>query len=219
MTKTGESTENVRGASVPAWIQDTADQSSWNDKFIEILRRDYANFDATISAILSDRHLSQLCATKIRSYVDKDVSAWLYAQRKARGAKRKKQLELAIEGLRAAICLCIEGGNPELSSPLNVLVGRFSEQLGRCKPAHATKRHGRDRDHAILYECYAFLREKLGQPVTYVTLANLVNAGYEADGDSSKEPIDEEQIRKNFANFKSNNPLWHLYGSIGQKSA
>jgi hypothetical protein len=138
----------------------------------------------------------------------------LYEQRKARGAKLKKQLEIAIAGLRAAIGLCRDGGYPELSSPLGILADRFSEQLGRCKQAFATKRHGRDRDHAILHECHSFLQEKLGKPVTYVTLANLVNAGYEVDGNPPKEPIDEEQIRKNLANFKRNNPLWQVYSSM-----
>ncbi|MGD0922927.1 MAG: hypothetical protein ABSA70_14365 [Terriglobia bacterium] len=214
MIKPGKRTGDVKGAPDPAWTRDTANQSMWNGQFIGILKRDYVNSDVAISAILRDEQLSQLCATKIRSYVGKNVSAWLYEQRKARGAKLKRQLEIAVAGLRAAIGLCMDGGKKELLLPLGLLADEFSQQLGRCKQAFATKRHGRDRDHAILYECHSFLQEKLGQPVTYVTLANLVNAGYEADGGPLKEPVDEEQIRKNLANFKRNNPLWHLYGSM-----
>lgn len=219
MIKAGRRTGAVKGARIPAWIRDKANQSKWNDQFIGILKRDYVNSDVAISTILRDERLSQLCATKIRSYVDKDVTAWLYEQRKARGAKHKKQLEIAIAGLRTAIDLYQDRGNQEFALPLGKLADEFSQELGRCKQAFATKRHGRDRDHAILYECHSFLQAKLEQPLTYVTLANLVNAGYEADGNPPKEPVDEEQIRKNLANFKRNNPLWHLYGSIGQTPA
>jgi hypothetical protein len=214
MIRAGRRTRAVKGARFLAWIEDKANQDKWNEKFIEILKRDYVNIDTPISTLLRDQRLSQLCATKIRSYVDKDVSAWLYEQRKARGARLKKQVEIAVAGLRAAIGLCMDGGKKELLLPLGMLADEFSQQLGRCKQAFATKRHGRDRDHAILLECHSFLQEKLGQPVTYVTLANLVNAGYEADGNPLKEPVDEELIRKNLANFKRNNPLWYLYGSI-----
>jgi len=191
----------------------------WNDKFIEILKEKCAKLDAAIATILKDQRVSQLCATKIRSYVDKDVSAWLYAQRKDRGAKRKKQLQTAVEGLRAASDLCTELGKRESAEHLGKLVDEFSQALARCEQAFATKRHGRDRDHAILLECHSFLQAALKQPLTFATLANLVNAGYEADGNVLQEPVDEEQIRKNLASFKQNNPLGHLYVSAGQAPA
>jgi hypothetical protein len=95
-----------------------------------------------------------------------------------------------------------------------MLADEFSLVFGRCKAAFATKRHGRDRDHSFLLECQSFLRKGLGRSVSYVTLANLVNAGYEVEGDPPNEPITEEEIRKNLANFKRNNPLWRLYGSM-----
>jgi hypothetical protein len=219
MIKAGMRTGAVKGARIPAWIEDKANQDKWNKEFIGILKRDYVNSDTAISTLLRDELLSQLCATKIRTYIDKDATAWLHEQRKARGAKLKKQLETAIAGFSAAIDLYKNQGNQEVARFLDMLNGNISQVLGRCKAAFATKRHGRDRDHAILHECHSFLQAKLQQPVTYVTLANLVNAGYEADGNPAKEPVDEEQIRKNLANFKRNNPLWHLYGSIGQTSA
>jgi len=195
----------------PAWIHDTADQKKWNDQFKKILKKDYANLDAVISSILADERLLQLCATKIRSYLDKDVSAWLYAQRKARGAATIKQLNTAIEGLRAAIGLCTTAGKKEFIPSLVKLLQDFSKALDSCKEAFATKRHGRDRDQGILQECHAFLEQRLGQSVTYVTLANLLNAGYEADGMSPEVPVDEGLVGKNLANFKKNNPLWHLF--------
>ena len=206
-------------ARIPAWIQDTSDQSRWNDQFIEILKRDYSNTDHSIAVILSDSRLAQVCATKIRSSVDKNFSIYLYKERKARGTKTKKQLETVVEGLRTAIGLCKNGGKQEFLLPLGVLADEFSQQLARCKEAFATKRHGRDRDHAILCQCHSFLEKELGRPVTYPTLTNLVNAGYEADENSPKEPIDEDLIRRNLANFKRNNALWHLFGSTEQPPA
>lgn len=211
MNKPARKIRNVKGTGVPAWTLDTANQSQWNDRFVKILKRDYANSDAVISAILKDERISQLCATKIRSYVDKNVSDWLYGQRKARGTKTRKRLEIAIEGIHEAIGLCKAGGRTEFLMPLGKLADDFSQALERCGQAFATKRHGRDRDHGVLLECQSSLQAKLGHPVTNVTLANLVNAGYEADGNPPREPVDEEQLRRNLDNFKKNNPLWHLY--------
>jgi hypothetical protein len=195
-------------ARVPAWIRDKARQSKWNNEFIAILKRDYQGSDATISAILSDELLSQRCATRIRSYVDKGVTLRLNLERKARGAKTTQQLKTAIAGFDAAIDLHANTPRQELVPALRAVRENLSQALGRCKKAFATKRHGRDRDHAILYECYSFLQAELEQPVTYVTLANLVNAGFDAGGSPSTELIDEEKVRKNLANFKRNNPLW-----------
>jgi hypothetical protein len=212
MTKTRRRTGPVRGAQVPGWITDTENQRKWNGEFIRIIKRDYLNSGAAISAILANERLSQICATKIRSYVDKDVTIWWYEQSKARGAKYKEQLKIAIGGLRAASVLCVIRGNQESASSLRMLADEFSLELGRCKQAFATKRHGRDQDHSFLFEFHSFLQRELGQPVTYVSLANLVNAGYEMEGDL-KEPVTEEQIRKNLANFKRNNPQSYLYSS------
>lgn len=50
-------------------------------------------------------------------------------------------------------------------------------------------------------------RASLGKPITNSTLASLVTAGFEAD-DSSREPVTEEQIRKNLAKFRKNSPCW-----------
>lgn len=214
MTKSGRRTGVVKSARMPSWITDKDNQRRWNGQFIEILKRDYTNSDASISAILRNERLSQICATKIRSYVHKGVTKWWYEQSKARGAKYKKQLRIAIRGLRAAIELVVIRGNQELASSLRMLADEFSLELGRCKQAFATKRHGRDRDHSFLFECHSFLQTELGHPITYVTLANLVNAGYEVEEIPLKEPVSDEQIRKNLTNFKRNNPLWRLYGSI-----
>jgi len=196
----------VSGARIPAWVGDKSNQSKWNDRFKGILKRDYENSDIVIAAILGDEGFFQRCATKIRSYVDKNATAYLNAQSKARGAKYKKKLETAIVGCDATIDLYANLGKQEFLSVLRTIKKDLSQVLGKCKRAFATKRHGRDRDHAILHECHSFLRGRLKRSVTYVTLANLVNAGFEAD-DNSLE-TDEIQVRKNLANFRRNNPLW-----------
>jgi hypothetical protein len=199
------------GAQKPSWIADKESQRKWNGQFIRILRRDYANSDATVSAILRDKRLSERCATRVRSYVDKRVARCLNKQSKARGIKHKKQLEIAIAGLREASSLLTKRGNHGLAASLGVLADGLSEELGRCKQAFGTKRRGRDRDHSILYECHSFLESELGHRVTNKTLANLVTAGYETDGNRAKQYITEEEIRKNLAHFKSKNPLWRNF--------
>jgi hypothetical protein len=208
MAKVRRRIRKTSRARIPAWIRDKADQNKWNDEFIRILKRDYQGADATISAILSDELLSQRCATSIRTYVDKAVTLRLNLERKARGAKTIQQLRTAIAGLDAAIDIYTNATREELIPVLREIKEELSQVLGRSKKAFATKRRGRDRDHGILYECQLFLQAKLKQPVTYVTLADLVNAGFEAGGNSSNELMDEIKVRKNLANFKRNNPLW-----------
>jgi hypothetical protein len=204
-------TRQTRSAKVgrePAWIKDTANQAEWNDRFISILKRDHRNSDSTISAILNNERVAQNCAVKIRSYVDKEVTVWLYGQRKARGAKYKRKFEIAIAGMQAAIALYTDQGNQAVVTDLRGLSIQLSGHLDRCKAAFATKRHGRDRAHSTLSECNSYLEALLGKPVTFVSVANLVNAGYEADGKLPEELITEEHIRKNLATFRRNNPFW-----------
>src|SRR4029077_8174347 len=208
MSKIGRQRAAIKVARVPGWIDDTGNQEEWNGRFIGILNRDYGNSDSTISVILGNEKLARICAVKIRSYVDKGVTVWLYEQRKARGAKHMKQLEIALAGMNAAISLYTDRGNQSAAKYVGTLAIELSGELGRCKEAYASKRHGRDRAHSILSECRSFLESNSGQSVTYATLANLVNAGYEADGYLPEEPVTEEHVRKNLAHFKRNNPAW-----------
>jgi hypothetical protein len=209
MAKIGRQSASVKVGRMPTWINDTADQAQWEARFIGILKRDYGNSDSTISAILRNEELVRICAVKIRSYVDKEATSWLYKQRKARGAEYKRQFEIAIAGMYAAIVLYTDQGNQAAAMYLRTLGIELLGQLEHCEAAFATKRHGRDRAHSTLSECHLFLEAVLGQAVTFVTLANLVNAGCEADWNIPKEPITEEHIRKNLSAFKRNNPLWH----------
>jgi hypothetical protein len=195
-------------APLPGWVRDVSNQKEWNERFIAVLNTNYESSDPTVAAILGDTKLAQMCAVKIRSYIDKQTTLWLYGQRKARGAERKKQLEIAVAGMKAAIALYTDRGNQEVVKFLGDLTIELSAALGRCKTAFATKRHGRDRAHSVLSECHAFLESQLGQSVTCATLATLVNAAYDADGNAPEEPVTEEHVRKNLAAFRRNNPFW-----------
>jgi hypothetical protein len=178
----------------------------WDDRFIAILKRDYIKVDAVIAAILKNEQLARMCAVKISTYVDKDVSGRLYKTRKIRGAQHKKRLKIAITGINEAISLYRERGRHAEAVYLSTLALELSAQLGMIKEAYGTKRHGRDRSHLILYDCKLFLESVLSHRVTYSTLANLVNAGFDADGTLPKDPVTEEQLRKNLETFQGRNP-------------
>lgn len=141
--------------------------------------------------------------------MDKGFTLHFNAQANARGVKHRKELESAIGGLRIASNLFTSRGNHKLAACFGAHADQFSQELVRCKKAFATKSRGRDRDHSFLDNCHSFLESELKHSVTYKTLATLVNVGFEVDGDSPTEPITEEQIRKNLAHFKRNNPDWH----------
>jgi hypothetical protein len=191
----------------PTKHENSAGASRWDDRFIAILKRDYSNLDRVIAAILKNEPLARMCAVKISTYVDKDVSDWLYKTRKVRGAKHKKSLEIAIAGINEAISLYRDRGRQKEALYLSCLAVELSGELGRSREAYSTKRHGRDRSHLILYDCKVFLESVLGHRITYSTLANLVNAGFEADGNPPKDPVTEEQLRKNLEAFQKRNPM------------
>jgi len=208
LSKIERPTARAKVASLPGWVTDTANQREWNNRFIAVLNTNYKSLDTTVSAILADTKLAQMCAVKIRSYIDKPTTAWLYWQRKARGAEQKKKLEIAVAGINAAIALYTDRGDQGVAKYLGNRAIELSAALGRCNTAFATKRHGRDRAHSILSECHSYLESELRRPVSYVTLATLVNAAYDADGNAPEEPVTEEHLRKNLAAFRRNNPFW-----------
>jgi hypothetical protein len=201
-------TKAARIAGVRRWISDKDNQRQWNQRFKKILREYYEGSDSTISAILSDDHLSELVGMQIRMYVDPDVTLFLNEEKKARGIKKKNQLETAIAGLRAARDIETELCNKDLASELDLLADKYSQALHRCKPAFGTKRRGRDRDQSMLCQVQNFLESALLYSATNKTIANLVNAGFHADGNLEQKTVNEDVIRKNLAHFKRNNPLW-----------
>ncbi len=179
----------------------------WGDRLIAIIERDYKNLDGVVAAILKDAEVARMCAAKIMVYVDKGFTDQLYGERKARGAGRQKRLEIAIRGIKEAIALYRELGREQEAVYLSSLVIELSGQLGRSKETFGTKRHGRDRSNLALFDCQLFLESALRQRITYATLANLVNAGFEAHGELPKEPITEERLRKNLEHFRKRNPV------------
>jgi hypothetical protein len=179
---------------------------AWDERFIDVLKRDYQNLDGVIEAILKNEQLARMCAVKISAYVDKRVSDRLYKERKVRGATHNKRLEIAIAGINEAISLYRDRGRKKEALDLGCLADELSGELERSKEAFGTKRHGRDRSQLIIYDCKLFLESVLGHRITYSTLANLVNAGFEADGKARKDPVTEEQLRKNLEAFQGRNP-------------
>jgi len=179
----------------------------WGERFIAILERDYKVLDAAIAAILKDEEVARTCAAKIIAYVDKGVTDQLYGERKARGAGRKKRLEIAIRGIKEAVALYRELGREQEAVYLSSFVMELSGQLGRSKETYGTKRYGRDRSNLALFDSQLFLESALQQRITYATLASLVTAGFEAHGEPLKEPITEESVRKNLEHFKKRNPV------------
>jgi hypothetical protein len=191
----------------PTKEKNNANIPRWDDRFIDILKRDYITLDSVVAAILKNEQLARMCAVKISTYVDKDISNWLFKTRKLRGAKHKKSLEIAITGINEAISLYREQGRQADAVYLSTLALELSAQLGKSREAYGTKRHGRDRSHLILCDCKLFLESVLGRRITYSTLANLINAGFEADGKSRKDPVTEEHVRKNLEAFQERNPI------------
>ena len=167
MSRIRKQTAPTKIARRPAWIDDIDNQQRWNGRFIGILNRDYGDSDPAIFAILSNEKLAQVCAVKIRSYVDRQTTVWLYQERKARGAKVKRQFKIAIRGMKAATSLYKYGGNLEAAAFVEKLTLDLSGRQGRCKEAFSSTRHGRDRAHSTLSECRAFLESQLRRPVTY----------------------------------------------------
>jgi hypothetical protein len=192
----------------PKWLDDKNNQRDWNNRFKCILNATYANSDPAIFAITSNDRLVAQCATKIRCYVDKDITALLYRMRRERGIAHKKKLENAITGMRAAVELFTERGNNAMAVFVEKLAIGFSGELDRAHLAFQTKRHGRDHAHSSLWECRFYLEAVLNRKLTYATLASLVDAGHDADNKALKDPTTEEQLRKNLSAFARNNPEW-----------
>jgi hypothetical protein len=73
-----------------------------------------------------------------------------------------------------------------------------------------TKRHGRFRDHGILDYAKREMEKSLG-PVSYESLARLVNAAMAADGqDDPDGGFSGETIRKALDNLHERNKYWTL---------
>ena len=96
MNKIARQTTAQKVAPMPGWMNDKGNQTDWNGRFVQILKRDYKDSDSTISAILSIDKLTQICSVKIRSYVDRNVTIYLYDRRKAEEPSTRSDWELPL---------------------------------------------------------------------------------------------------------------------------
>src|SRR2546429_435791 len=188
----------------------TKDRPSWEERFVQILNRDYRD-DPVCQRIGTDRELALQVGTMMKSYVDKGLTKELAAERKARVGAYRSELVKAVDGLEAAAKLH-RHRDPARAAAWQSDAAEFEAELPRADELLDTKRHGRERDHGILDSIRQVLGKRVG-PVTLVTLANLVNAGLEADGQDDGDPVTEDDVRKALKHFLDRNPNWDPTGN------
>ena len=181
------------------------DQKSWNDRLIKTLRANHKG-DTMIESLIRNDKLCRTLGGLLRFYVDKKFTDGMYHARKSRGAEHQQKLVTARIGLETAVQLLAEAREYGRAVSLIPLIEHFSAQMGRLKEAYSTKRLGRDRAHFILYACQVVGEAGLKRSISFVTLADLVNASFEADGQQDYVPATEEHIRKNFSTLDKNSP-------------
>lgn len=89
----------------PKWIEFPELQQEWNSRFLQLLKEN-AGSDPAISEILRNEKTSQMCAVKVRSYVDKKLTD-LYRLRKERGKRRTRTTEAGdrrLKGRNGKLC-------------------------------------------------------------------------------------------------------------------
>jgi hypothetical protein len=181
---------------------------AWVDRFLDELKT-YYQADKIIAAIRRDPELAHLSGVLLRFYVNPNISGphgALGTARKQRGRAIKQKLRSAVTGLEAAAEVYTSSGRPAIAQEL---LGRLTELRGikdRTAEAFRTKSHGRDRSHSTLAYARRILELRLGCSITYATLASLVNAAYQADGQDTI--VTEETVRKNLTNLGRNAPNW-----------
>ena len=85
--------------------------------------------------------------------------------------------------------------------------GSFAAEAARADELLDVKRHGRIRDHGILYCAKQEIEKGLDGPITYESLANLITAAQLAAG-MYDEPASAQSVRQNLDGFLTRNPLW-----------
>jgi hypothetical protein len=176
----------------------------WFESFRHALKNSCGN-DLICAQIASDETFARKIAQMTRTYVDKRVTSKLNRDRKARIRFYSKKLGVAIAGLEVASKLYLHR-DPDKAACLKTIASDLAAENEHTKQLLRTKRHGRDRDHGLLDMVDHELRQHFGHSITWATLANVVNAGFYADG--QQKIVDEVLLRKNLSAFRDANPEW-----------
>jgi hypothetical protein len=182
------------------------------DRFVAILNREEYRSDEICRRIGADRALATDVGRMLWSYVEKDFTKGLNEERRAKIGPYWQQVVGARDGFEKGMALW-RVRYPDRAALLAQWAQELRAEEQGAETLMDTKRHGRERDHGILYSIRQVLEKRVG-PVTNVTLANLVNAGLEASGQAEADkPVTEDDIRKNLRNFLDRNPAWNATGN------
>lgn len=184
-------------------------EDTYEERFIRKLNSENKH-DETCLRIAANRGFAGYCGTMLRRYVDPEFTKALSAERKARVGAYRANLVKAIDGLEAAAAL-YRHRDAEKAASFESEAAKLRAELPGADELLDTQRHGKVRDHGIL-DCAKKEIEKTLGPITNRTLANLVNAAIEAHG-IYQEPVDEDMIRRNLANFRERNVNWDPTGN------
>jgi len=157
--------------------------------------------------IAANAEFARYSAVMLRRYVDPDFTEWLSADRKARMEARRASIVKAADGLEAAANLYRQS-EPQTAAFLHGKAAELQAQLPRVDELLDTKRHGRFRDHGILDVARQEMEKFLG-PMTWETLANLVNAAHVAHGQEDAPIETAQSLRQNLEKFGERNPYWN----------
>jgi hypothetical protein len=189
----------------------TKTTAQWEERFIHVLNR-YHRTDPACMQITADKELAHYVAVMIRRYVDRSFTEALYNDRRTRVGSYRTNVVKAIDGLESAANL-YRHREPEMAAIFHSKAAELIAEKQGADELLDTKRHGRFQDHGILHVAQQELKKKLG-PITYETLANLINAGLRADGqDDEDKPVTAQQVRMNLDNFLARNPNWRTANS------
>jgi hypothetical protein len=182
------------------------------DRFVSILNREEYRSDENCRRIGADRETALQVGRMIWSYVEKDFTKGLNEERRTKVGNYWSQVVSAIDGFEKGAAI-YRSRHPERAALLAEWAQELRSEEQGAETLLDTKRHGRERDHGILYSIRQTLESRLGA-VTNKTLANLVNAGLEASGQAeADDPVTEDEIRKNLRNFLDRNPAWDATGN------
>jgi len=182
------------------------EMDAFAERFVSILNRDFRD-DEVCRRIGADRDTAISVGEMVWSYIEKEFTKGLNEERRAKVGVRWANIALAINGLEALSAL------PDICTPQRApMLEEIRQELRRKEQGAEilldTKRHGRERDHGILYSIRQTLEAHLG-PISNKTLANLVNAGLQAAGqDEADNPVTEDDVRMTLKNFLDRNPNW-----------